>query len=69
MKGADLGDGRCAFNLGVANAGGHGAPPDYVAAYGWFRRAGELGNTPAFAELQKLQSVMSLDELTRARAV
>ncbi|MEM8635716.1 MAG: hypothetical protein AAGF33_12130, partial [Pseudomonadota bacterium] len=64
--GAKLGDGRCAFNLGIANAGGHGAPPDFKMAYAWFLEAEKLGNEGAPTELKKLRPVMSQIEIEDA---
>lgn len=61
-KGAEAGDDRCAFNLGVACAGGHGAPPDFVEAVRWFDLARRLGSAHATGEIRKLLSVMSPDE-------
>ncbi|MEL6662178.1 MAG: hypothetical protein AAFR33_04170, partial [Pseudomonadota bacterium] len=66
-SGARASDSRCAFNLGVACAGGHGAPPDFVAAYHWFKRADELGNREADAEIAKLWAVMSEEEREACR--
>lgn len=52
-------DSRCAFNLGIASAGGHGAPPSFVAALAWFKLADALGNHDAPAEIKKITRVMS----------
>ena len=65
-KGATLGDSRCAINIGIASAGGHGAPPDFKTAYAWFLEADKLGNETAPTELNKLRSVMSETEIADA---
>jgi len=59
-------DSRCAFNIGIASAGGHGAPPDFAAALAWFKLAEALGNTNAAAEIAKITRVM--DEAEQADA-
>lgn len=59
-------DSRCAFNLGIACAGGHGAPPNFVAALAWFKLADALGNANAPAEIAKITRVMSEDERAAA---
>ena len=66
-EGARLGDGRCAFNLGIANAGGHGAEPSFVDAYAWFLEAERLGNVAAADELKKLNAVMTEQEVSTAQ--
>lgn len=52
-------DSRCAFNLGIACAGGHGSPPNFIAALAWFKLADALGNTDAAPEVAKITRVMS----------
>ena len=61
-RGADLGDSRCALNLGIAHAGGHAGDVNFVAAWYWFKMAERLGNDGAAAELERLEGVMSEDE-------
>lgn len=67
VKGARLGDSRCAFNLGFANGGGHGAAPDFKSAYAWFSEAKRLGNASAVKELNKLRSVMTNAEIAETQ--
>ena len=67
-KGAEAGDDRCAFNLGVACAGGHGAAPNFVEAVQWFGLARGLGSAHATGEIRKLLSVMSPNERTHVDA-
>ncbi len=55
-------DDRCAFNLGIASAGGHGAPPDFVGALAWFKLAKALGSSSADAEMTKIERVMNDQE-------
>ena len=61
-RGVDLGDSRCAFNLGIAHAGGHAGDVNFVAAWYWFKQAERLGNDGAAAELARLDIVMSDDD-------
>ena len=65
-RGASLGNSRCAFNLGIAHAGGHGCPQDLVKAWRWFRQAERLGNPEAESELRRLEFAMSDEEQSRA---
>ena len=65
-RGAALGNSRCAFNLGIANAGGHGCPQDLVKAWRWFRQAERLGNPEARVELERIENAMSAEEQNRA---
>ncbi|CAN0506293.1 unnamed protein product [Scytosiphon promiscuus] len=65
-KGAELGDNRCAFNLGIAHAGGHGQDqPDFVEAWRWFSRAQDMGNQSAVTALERLAIVLTDDERKR----
>ena len=53
-RGAELGDGRCAYNLGLAWLAGHGTEPAPVAAMSWLERAFELGNPDAQWQLLRI---------------
>jgi TPR repeat protein len=55
----EAGDSRCAFNIGIASAGGHGAPPSFAAALAWFKLAEALGNKDAAPEIAKITRVMT----------
>ena len=61
-RGVELGDSRCAFNLGIAHAGGHAGDANFVAAWYWFKQAERLGNDGAAAELARLDIVMSEED-------
>ena len=67
-KGVNLGDASCAYNLGLANAVGHGTKSDLVTAWSWFKRAERMGSQTACAELVRLESLMSEEEIKRAQS-
>lgn len=65
-RGAALGDGRCAFNLGVACAGGHAGEANLMDGLMWFYIAKRLGADATAAPIAKLKSVLTDIEITTA---
>ncbi|WP_371397476.1 tetratricopeptide repeat protein [Fretibacter rubidus] len=66
-RGADLGDGRCAFNLGVATAGGHAGEADLNEGLMWFYIAKALGADGATAAIAKIEAVLTGPEIEIAK--
>lgn len=61
QTGAEIGDGRCAYNLGLALLAGHLGEQDVEGAMYWLGRAMDLGNPDAEWQMLRLLELAGSD--------
>ena len=66
---AKQGDSKAQFNLGVMYSSGQGVLQDYVYAHMWYNIAAANGVSNASESRQKLNELMTLDQINQAQAL